>query len=501
MFSLGRSLALKPLRLFRRCCFLGASAALLGPLATLATEAKSPEDAAIGPKQRLLVLTDIEADPDDAQSLIRLLLYSNQIDLTGLVATTSVHKPRTLHADSIRRIIDTYGEVRDNLLLHELGYPTVEHLQSLVAEGQPQAGVAAIGDGRDSSGSRAIIAALQSPDPRPLWVAVWGGVNTLAQALHTIRATNEPDEAARLIAKLRVYTISDQDDAGPWIRREFPDLFYIVSPGGYGASIWIAITAPIDGIDNTTVSNPWLREHIQQGHGPLGAAYPDVSYGLEGDTPSFLGLIPNGLNVPDQPDWGGWGGRYELKIPDPATLDLSGFIGIPYVAETRPIWTNAVDVYAPVEPQEFRRAFVPSKRTFKDVKVTLWRWRDEFQNDFAARMDWATQPYAEANHPPVPRLDHPDRFTVRSGEVFNLSALGTTDPDGDSLSYLWFHYPEIGGWEEEIKTHIYAANIYWVPVKAPTVSAPRDAHFILKVTDKGSPALTRYRRVIVTILP
>lgn len=467
----------------------------------VAAQSATPPDAAIGPRHRLFVLTDIEADPDDAQSLVRLLLYSNQIDVEGLVATTSVHKRHSLHPDSIRRIVDAYGEVRDNLLLHEPGYPTVDFLQSLVLEGQPHAGLDAVGDGHDTPGSDAIIEALRSPDPRPLWVGVWGGVNTLAQALHTIRETCSAEEAAQLISRLRVYTISDQDNSGPWIRREFPDLFYVVSPGGYGASVWIAITMPIEGIDNTTVSNPWLAENIQQGHGPLGTAYPDVSYGLEGDTPTYLSLIPNGLSVPEHPDWGGWGGRYELKIPDPDTLDLEGFIGIPYEPETRPIWTNAIDSYSPPERHEFRRAVRPSERVFKDARVTLWRWRDAFQNDFAARMDWTTQSYVEANHPPVPRLAHSDRLTVRSGEVFELSALGTTDPDGDSLSYRWYHYPEIGGWEEEIKTHVYAPNIYWVPVKAPEVESARDAHFILEVTDKGAPPLTRYRRVIVTIEP
>jgi hypothetical protein len=452
-------------------------------------------------KSRVIVLTDMGADPDDEQSLVRLLLYSNQIDIEGLVATTSVHQRHALHPEFIRRIIDAYGQVRSNLLLHEPGYPTVEHLHSLVRAGQPQAGLEAIGDGRDTSGSDAIIAALRAPDLRPLWVSVWGGVNTLAQALHTIRSTVAPEEAKRLIARLRVYTISDQDNAGPWIRREFPELFYVVSPGGYGASIWIAITGPVDGIDNTTVGNPWLAQHIQQGHGPLGAQYPDVAYGMEGDTPSFLSLIPNGLGVAEHPDWGGWGGRYELKIPDPATLDLDGFIGIPYEPETRPIWTNAADRYAPPLAQEFRRARQPSERTFTGAQVTLWRWRDEFQYDFAARMDWCTKSFAEANHPPVPRLAHPDRLTVRPGDVFELSAGGTSDPDGDSLSYFWFHYPEIGGWAEEIKPHVRAPNLYAVPFRAPEVDEPRDAHFILKVTDKGTPALTRYQRVIVTITP
>jgi hypothetical protein len=469
---------------------------VLIPAALFAAETTPPDT-----RQRLVVLTDIEADPDDTQSLIRLLLYANQIDLVALVATTSVHQRQAVFPDSIRRVLDVYGLVQPNLLLHEPGFPSASELQARVCVGQPRAGLEAIGPDRDTPGSNAIIAALKSPDPRPLWVSVWGGVNTLAQALLTIRAIETADEAARLLAKIRVYTISDQDDTGPWIRREFPGVFYVVSPGGYGASIWIALTRDMEGAENSVVSNLWLAENIQQGHGPLGALFPDVAYGLEGDTPAFLSLIPNGLNVPEHPEWGGWGGRYELKVPDPATLELGGFIGIPYVPETRPIWTNASDAFTPPVRPEFGRAVQPGKQTFSGPRVTLWRWREAFQHDFAARMDWTTKLFAEANHPPVPHLGHAERLTVRAGEVFELSASGTTDPDGDSLSYYWFHYPEVGGWTEEIKPHIRAPNLYAVPFKAPAVTEPHDAHFILMVTDKGSPALTRYRRVIVTIQP
>ena len=92
-----------------------------------------------------------------------------------------------------------------------------------------------------------------------------------------------------MIAKLRVYTISDQDDSGIWIRNNFPDLFYIVSPGDdYGSATWSGINSFIPGIDNDKISNTWLAQNIQQGHGPLGAAYPDVAWGMEGDTPSWF---------------------------------------------------------------------------------------------------------------------------------------------------------------------------------------------------------------------
>jgi hypothetical protein len=451
--------------------------------------------------QRMIVLTDIEADPDDTESLVRLMLYSNQVDIEGLVATTSTHMRSGLHPDSIRRVVEAYGRVRGNLLLHEPGFPTSETLLGLILDGQPVYGMAAVGAGKDTPGSNRIVAMLKVADPRPLWVTVWGGANTLAQALYRIRESETPAEANRLIAKLRVYTISDQDDSGAWVRKTLPDLFYIVSPGGYGAATWTAINTVIDGIDNRTIGNDWLRANIQQGHGPLGAAYPDVAYGMEGDTPSWLSLIPNGLGDPEHPEWGGWGGRYELQVPSLANMDAGGFTGgVPIEAETRPIWTNAVDTYSPSMPADYGRAHVPAQRSFKDFRTTLWRWREDFQNDFAARMAWSTLPYAKANHPPVPRLASPDHLTVHSGEVFVLNAWGSSDPDGDSLSYLWFQYGEAGSLRATVPALI-AENIYRVPFKAPVVTKAETAHFILKVTDKGDPPLSRYRRVIVTILP
>ena len=454
-----------------------------------------------GAKPRLFVLSDIEADPDDSQSLIRLLLYSNEIEIEGLVATTSVHQKNRVAPTSIHRIVGEYAKVRENLALHDPAYPQAATLDGLVGSGQPVYGMAGVGSGKSTDGSRRIIAALEEPDPRPLWVTGWGGPNTLAQALYDIRETRSPEEAQRLIAKLRVYTISDQDDSGPWMREEFPELFYVVSPGGYGAATWTGMSSVIEGIDNATISNDWFVEHIQQGHGPLGAAYPDTAYGVEGDTPSFLGLIPNGLNEPERPDWGGWAGRYELRIPDRSTTNPDGFNGgVPVPQETRPIWTNAVDSYRPYVAKSYGRAIQPMERTFTGFRETLWRWREEYQNDFAARMDWTVKTPQDANHPPIVRLSHPDRLTVHPGDVVPLNALGTTDPDGDSLSYHWFQYPEAGTYPEAIEMWG-AENLYARGFTAPVVEQRSEAHFILKVTDKGSPALTRYRRVVITILP
>ena len=475
---------------------------LLPLTATLATLlACAPAVVHAEPKQRVIVLSDIEADPDDSQSLVRLLLYANQIDIEGIVATTSTHQKARIAPETMHTIIDAYGRVQPNLLKHEPGFPTAQALKSVVRSGSRLYGMQGVGEGKDSPGSDAIIKALEKNDARPLWVSVWGGANTLAQALYRIDHDRTPEQAALLVNKLRVYTISDQDDSGIWMRTKFPALFYVVSPGGYGNGTWTGMHSTEPGFDSTEVSNNWIATHIQQGHGPLGAVYPDVSFGIEGDTPAFLSLIPNGLNAPEHPDWGGWGGRYELYTPALETTDPKGFTGdVPVLQEPRPIWTNAVDSYRPMVYKEYGRTVQAHDKVSAGYRTTIWRWRKDFQNDFAARMEWTTKPYKEANHPPVVKLAPGERLTVKSGEVFTMSAAGSSDPDGDNLSYLWFQYPEAGSYKQDIKLG-YAENHHTVSGQAPMVGKTETAHFIVKVTDKGSPALTRYRRVIVTIVP
>ena len=453
-------------------------------------------------KSRVFVLTDIEADPDDAQTLVRFLLYSNQFDVEGLVATTSVHQKGMVAPETIHQIIDAYAKVHSNLLLHEPGFPTADYLRSIVRAGLPVYGMKGVGEDKESEGARLLIKAIEKDDPRPLWVSVWGGPNTLAQALYTLQKQKSPDQLAQLISKLRVYTISDQDDSAAWIRKTFPDLFYIVSPGGYGAATWLGINMVVDGTDNTTISNTWIANNIQQNHGPLGQQYPDVAYGMEGDTPAWLNLISNGLNVPEQPALGGWGGRYELYIPDVNTTDPNGFTGgVPIEQETRPIWTNATDTFFLLKRNEFGRTVSISDQRFSGYRETLWRWRNDFQNDFAARMDWTLFDYAHANHPPQPSLRHEQQLTVKSGSYFSLDARDSKDPDGDSLEYYWFNYAEAGTLSASPVAIQSAENMARVAVVAPEVTKPETLHFILRVTDRGTPALTRYKRVLVRVVP
>jgi len=451
-------------------------------------------------KHRLIVLTDIENEPDDGESVVRLLLYSNVIDIEGIIATTSVHMKNIVAPESILKAVDAYEKVRPNLLLHQEGWPEADYLRSIVTKGLPKYGMTAVGKDCDSEGSQLIINALKKDDNRPLWISVWGGVNTLAQALWRIKNDYKPAEVQKLISKLRVYTISDQDDSGIWIRKNFPELFYIVSPGGYGNATWSGIMDDAPASEPQYISNQWLADNIQQNHGPMGEIYPDVAYGMEGDTPSWLGLIPNGLNDMEHPDFGGWGGRYKYYTPEYETLDLHGFNGgIPIEHEPHDIWTNAVDSFYCYAPGEYGRAIVRTQKT-GGYKATVWRWRADFQNDFAARINWCTNDYAHANHNPIIKLTHSENLTVKSGEWFRLDATGSYDPDGDNLSYLWFCYPEAGtcGKNHDVEG---AENIRHVNVHAPKVFAPCTIHYILKVTDKGTPRLTSYKRVVVTVVP
>ncbi|WP_332835853.1 hypothetical protein [Sphingomonas prati] len=114
-------------------------------------------------------------------------------------------------------------------------------------------------------------------------------------------------------------------------------------------------------------------------------------------------------------------------------------------------------------------------------------------------MQWTYRAPADVNHPPVVVLRHADRLAVRSGATVQLSALGTRDPDGDSLSYRWFQYREAGTCGDIALSS--TENLYERSFRVPSVTRTCDAHFVLAVTDRGTPPLTRYRRIVVTVRP
>lgn len=444
--------------------------------------------AQIANKDRVFVLTDISNEPDDEESLVRFLVYSNEYEVEGLVATTSTWLRTNPREDLIRRQLFAYGLVRDNLQKHLAGFPSKDDLLLKVATGQPTFGMDAVGEGKSTPGSRLLQSAIDREDDRPLWVSVWGGANTLAQTLWDVRNERTEEELQQFVSKIRVYSISDQDDAGPWMRKEFPTLFYIVSPSvpdwkEYYRATWTGISGDRHykngpGYAFELVDNPWLNENIIS-HGPLGNLYPPLAYIMEGDTPAFLGLIRNGLGWSISPAYGGWGGRYTL---------------FQAYGETRPIWTDSQETIDCIELDD---------RTYCSNQATIWRWRRDFQYDFAARMDWCITPdYANANHHPSAVLNGDLsreilRIPARTNEIIKLSAAGSQDPDGDRLNFQWMIYPEAStpGTRARLEHESTPAAVLTIEDD----SAAGELHIILKVYDDATPYLVSYRRAVIEI--
>jgi len=477
---------------------------------------------------RVVVLTDIANEPDDQMSMVRFLVYSNQFDVEGLIATTSTWMRNKVRPDVIHSLIDTYAQVQPNLMKHQAGFPSAASLQSVVASGQPGFGMEAVGPGQMSPGAESIIRAADKSDARPLWLTAWGGTNTLAQALVQVRATRTTEQVTAFVDKLRVYSISDQDDAGPWIRREFPALHYIVMPSTtngdqYAYATWTGISGDrfyknAPGADFTTFTDEWVNTNIRS-KGPLGKMYPFPCCIHEGDTPSFLGLINNGLVSFMSPTYGGWGGRYVWRQ---------------FYGETRPIWTQGGDAY-PGKDSSRDTVVGGDGNTYTSDQATIWRWRTAFQHDFAARMDWTIKEVGHANHNPEIVVNgsggkEPLTIDASVGAPVVLDAAGTRDPDGNSLKYSWCFYPEAGSGipgQPVMRGPMVAIGGGGTAAEGGIPSAPSGgpreppsrvtiqdaatpralampriagtAHIILSVEDDGSPSLTAYRRIILRI--
>jgi hypothetical protein len=478
------------------------------------------------PRQRTIVLTDIANEPDDQMSMVRFLVYSNEFDVEGLVAGTSTWMRNKVRPDVLRLLIDAYEQVYSNLLEHASGFAPPAALRAVVVAGQTGFGMQAVGPDKMSAGAELLLRATDKADARPLWVLVWGGANTLAQALLHARATRPADVDA-LVAKLRVYAISDQDNAGPWIRREFPALHYIAMPSTpdgdqYAFATWTGISGDrfyknAPGADFTTFSNEWVDANIRS-KGPLGKLYPFPCCIHEGDTPSFLGLIDNGLASAASPTYGGWGGRYVWRQ---------------FYGEPHPFWTQGGDAYPGRDSSRDTVAGIDG-RIYTSDQATIWRWRTAFQHDFAARMDWTIKNRAVANHNPdvvvnQQRGKAPVHIDAEVGTSVVLDATGTTDPDGNGLTFRWFFYPEagtgiptrpvvargrgpVGGGGNQNEGGIPSAPqgprepeprvIVSDPVSIKIDVVPKvagTAHIILVVEDNGTPSLTSYRRIILRI--
>ena len=429
---------------------------------------------------RLVVLTDIssltagEAEPDDGQSLIRLMLYTNEFDIEGLIASSNLGHGQRVRPELIRQVVDAYGKVRPNLLLHDARYPPAEGLRDGIKAGQPVAGpkvpvTESVGEGKDTEASDWIIRVVDRDDPRPVWVVIWGGSADLAQALWKVRRDRSPEELARFVAKLRVHAIGDQDSTGPWLREQFPGCSRSPQRRAYRGMY--------RGGDTALASPSGSKKHIH-GHGPLGDLYPDYDGGdiwssklgqvrgiKEGDTPSFLSLVPNGLGDSEHPRLGSWGGRFEGK----GETDRRAGHGPGHLGRPRPPDVVGLSLAAGV-PGRLRRP------------------------------GW-TGASSPTPRPTTRRsCGSPGTGSGRSrpGDVVTLDAGGTTDPDGDGLDFSWSVYPATP--EVSRKVVIEGRDTRSPKVVIAPELAGKSVPILLSVTDRGEPRLTRYGRVLIKVV-
>lgn len=421
---------------------------------------------AAGERLRVMVETDAGGDPDDEQSLVRFLLYCNEWDVEAIIANRAEARPgenRNLERTGlgiIRRTISAYGECYPNLVKHDARYPKPGLLLSRTVPGYDNT----------EDGVRLIEAAVDAPDPRPIWFMNWGTDNgsatsCLKRALDKALREGDRDRYAKFKNRLR---LSSADKFGEHTTNTAPafplwiDTFRPELDRKRWYHRFSALTATAGGFDV-------VRDVLTQ-HGPLGALYPTntTHWQKEGDTMTFLYLVPTGMNDPEQPSWGSWSGRYG---------PMENAKGRRY------FWANQVDAWNGVTNRD----------------NTLSRWAEHLQNDFRARLDWCVKDFAEANHPPIVRLaDGAERF-ARSGETIVLDASGSTDPDGQRLRFEWIHYPEPGGDGREVK--IDNSQSSRATARLPDTKTSATIHFVLIATDTGTPPLTRYARVIVNARP
>ncbi|MBK8503710.1 MAG: DUF1593 domain-containing protein [Saprospiraceae bacterium] len=450
-------------------------------------------------KPRIIVTTDITNEPDDQESLIRLLVYSNDFDIEGLIGSTGVWKVCQPATHVIHECIDQYAKVRENLLLHDQDYPSAEYLHSITATGNTAYGMSGVGF-RPSKGARMIIDAADKADPRPVWLLAWGGANTIAQALWTVQQTRTTEELKTFISKIRVYDLAGQDDAGAWMGKTFPDLFIIRNMVAYkGMSNRYSSTAwdYTRGGDETVVTREWVRENIQENHGPLGKLYPDALHIWEGDTPTFFYLMPNGLNDPEQQWQGSWGGRFTRDKKKNGNIEIQEYGGADC---SKGCFVNELPYLDYWMYLEDKDTWKDENTSHENVWCTIFRWRTDFQNDFAARMDWTVRKYEEANHNPIAILNGDKSKDViyqmvRPGATLQLEASQSIDPDDDIISYKWWIYQEAGTYDGELT--VPNSSQSRTSIQIPADAQGKNIHIILTLRDDGIPQLTSYRRFVI----
>ena len=333
--------------------------------------------------------------------------------------------------------------------------------------------MAFIGEGHDTEASEWIIRQADQKDKRPLNISIFGGQTDLAQALWKVKSSRSEKEYRNFISKIRVYDINDQDKIFSQIKEQNPGLWYILAKAAPGTDRRQGIYRGIYlGGDESLTSLAWLKENVVENHGPLGKLYPLKTWtdpnphGVmkEGDTPSWFFFLRNGLNLPESPELGGWGGCFRK--------DDAG-------------------IY---------RDYSDSPEGKGDPRISVSRWRPDFQNDWACRMDWCVKLPEEVNNHPVVVVNHhrgndPLRVQSKAGKNVYLDASSTQDVDGDELKFEWMIYPEVA----DTKNLILTGDRERAFLSLGTDFKEKQVSVLLKITDNGKPALTSYKRILISL--
>ena len=449
-------------------------------------------------KTRVLVTSDGEID--DECSMVRFLLYANEFDIEGIVTSSSQYHwqgHKWAGDDWLNPYLDAYEKVYPNLLKHDKNYPTPQHIRSVNFLGN----VELEGEmDKITPGSEHIAKVLlDETDNRPIWLQAWGGTNTIARALKTIEEKH-PDKMEYVASKMRLYLIWEQDSTyQSYIKPHWGKYNILTIISDQFIAYFYNWKQFLPKEQQHYLVGSWMKQNVLENHGPLCALYKahtidDKGFDLgdfrsEGDSPAFLHTISTGLRSLESPDYGGWGGRY-VKVRNNTWMDKVDEPGYTY-PEGR-WWTqNAWG-------RNRMKLEIPNDTLLTNYMKPMFQWIGPIQNDFAARADWCVKSFKEANHPPVVQLKNALNITAKPGSKIKLSAKSTTDPDGDKLSYKWWQYPEADTYPGDIQ--IARSNKKKLSFSMPpNVNSGETIHVICEVTDNGSPKLTRYQRVIITI--
>jgi len=478
-----------------------------------------------GDLPRTIITTDGEID--DVDTFIRMLLYTNEFRVEGLIYSSSMwhysgdgtgktfvsemEMTKKIYGERkdlrwagttwIQDLLDQYAIVYPNLILHSNTYPKPDYLRSLVKvgniefEGEME---------KKTAGSEWIKAKLMDEsDAEPLYLQAWGGTNTIARALKSIEEENQnkANWAAiqdRISKKAIIYTIMDQDATyKKYIGQHWPSIrvFYNANQFWCMAYPWKrdvpkAFQPYFEGAFMGPLINnhgPLLKKYYSYGDGQVQKGDDQAVYGehvhgdltkvkpagmfkqfdfiSEGDSPAFLNLMDTGLDNYKNPSFGGWGGRFVQSKENPYRY----------------------------EDGETATDFNPETGKM-DKSYPQTRWLKAMQLDFLARAEWCVKPFAEANHAPWLTVKEGTRLTANPGGSLTLH-VSAIDKDRHSVHFSAWPYEEAGHGRA-----IVSMQGTQVQVQVPAMAKVGDTyHVIVEGTDTGTPQLTRYRRVIIQI--